>query len=146
MASPDYEPDLHEEELEQTQQTQLSTQQYSQSEAEQPDPTAHLWGFLLPCSPRLMQLDFWRMKPTYTIGRGHDNAIRLPGMRISAFILLREYSLACILTLWTRLVLRQQTLHHSVGRERSNLSGRRQGSVHKWNLRTLNTEQCCPDL
>ncbi|KAF9650876.1 kinase-like protein [Thelephora ganbajun] len=83
MASPDYQPDLQEEELEQTQQTQLSTQQYSQTEADQPDTDTHLWGFLLPCSPRLRQLDFWRMQPTYTIGRGHDNAIRLPGMRIS---------------------------------------------------------------
>lgn len=82
MASPDYQPDLQEEELEQTQQTQLSTQQYSQS-AEQPETNAHLWGFLLPCSPRLKQLDFWRVQPTYAIGRGQDNAIRLPGMRIS---------------------------------------------------------------
>ena len=87
MASPDYQPDLHEEEPEQTQQTQLSTQQYSQSEPDQPDANAHLWGFLLPCSPRLKQLDFWRIQPTYTIGRGQDNAIRLPGMRISAFML-----------------------------------------------------------
>ena len=112
MASPDYQPDLPEEELEQTQQTQLSTQQ---SEAEHHDPTAHLWGFLLPCSPRLNQLDFWRAQPTYTIGRGHDNAIRLPGMRISAFILLRRYSLTRVLTPWMHLILRQQALHHPVG-------------------------------
>ena len=93
MSSPDYQPDFQEEELEQTQQTQLSTQQHSQPEAEQADTNAHLWGFLLPCSPRLNQLDFWRLHPTYTIGRGHDNAIRLPGMRISAFILLRQRQL-----------------------------------------------------
>lgn len=93
MASSDYQPDLYEEELEQTQQTQLSTQQYSQAEADQPDANGHLWGFLLPCSPRLKQLDFWRIQPTYTIGRGHDNAIRLPGMRISACILLRRHLL-----------------------------------------------------
>ena len=85
MASPDYQPDFQEEEPEQTQQTQLSTQQHSQPEADLVDTNGHLWGFLLPCSPRLKQLDFWRIQPTYTIGRGHDNAIRLPGMRISAF-------------------------------------------------------------
>ena len=106
MASPDYQQDSHEEELEQTQQTQLSTQQYSQTEADKVDSEAHLWGFLLPCSPRLKQLDFWRIQPTYTIGRGHDNAIRLPGMRISAFTLLRPSPLTRILTLWTRFVLR----------------------------------------
>lgn len=82
MSSPSYQPDLQEEELEQTQQTQLSTQQYSQA-AEHQDPSGHLWGFLLPCSPRLKQLEFWRSQPSYTIGRGHDNAIRLPGPRIS---------------------------------------------------------------
>ena len=106
MASPDYQPDLHEEELEQTQQTQLSTQQYSQSEADKTDSEAHLWGFLLPCSPRLSQLDFWRIHPTYTVGRGHDNAIRLPGMRISMFTLLPRRSLTRVLNLWTRPVLR----------------------------------------
>jgi serine/threonine/tyrosine protein kinase RAD53 len=88
MASPDYQSDLQEEELEQTQQTQLSTQQYSQS-VEQPEANSHLWGFLLPCSPRLKQLEFWRMQPTYAISRGQDNAIRLPGMRISALTPLR---------------------------------------------------------
>jgi len=102
MASPDYEPDLHEEELEQTQQTQLSTQQ---SETEPHDPTGHLWGFLLPCSPRLKQVDFWRARPTYTIGRGHDNEIRLPGMRISASIILPQCSLTCSDAL-TRPILR----------------------------------------
>jgi hypothetical protein len=96
MATPDYQPDFQEEELEQTQQTQLSTQQYSQPEADQVDSNTHLWGFLLPCSPRLRQLDFWRIQPTYTIGRGQDNAIRLPGMRISAFMFLRRRSLTRI--------------------------------------------------
>ena len=91
MSSPSYpEPDPQEEELEQTQQTQLATQQYSQSTPEVQDASTHLWGFLLPCSPRLKQLDFWRVQPTYTIGRGHDNAIRLPGVRISASIPLRR--------------------------------------------------------
>ena len=92
MPSPYYQPDLQEE-LEQTQQTQLSTQQYSEPEVEQADHDAHLWGFLLPCSPRLSQVDFWRQHPSYTIGRGHDNAIRLPGMRISAFLLPRRRQL-----------------------------------------------------
>lgn len=95
MASADYQPDLYEEELEQTQQTQLSTQQHSQPGAEQHDRDAHLWGFLLPCSPRLKQLEFWRGHPTYTIGRGHDNAIRLPGPRISAFTDLSVFIDAC---------------------------------------------------
>lgn len=99
MSSPSPYSDLQEqqEELAQTQQTQLSTQQYSQSTPEQHDATGHLWGFLFPCSPRLRQLDFWRTQPSYTIGRGHDNAIRLPGMRISASILLRRRSSTRIL-------------------------------------------------
>lgn len=77
----------------------------------------------------------------YTIGRGHDNAIRLPGMRISAFTLLRLCSSARVLTFWTHPIPRQQALYHPVGRKGSKLR-RGQGSFYKWNLRTLSSERC----
>lgn len=142
MSSPSsYEPDFQEDEPEQTQQTQLSTQQYSQSAAEETDSNSHLWGFLLPCSPRLRHLEFWRSRRSYMIGRGNDSEIRLLGPRISASILFRRCPLAHFLTLWTRSVIRQQTLHYPVGWGGCKLcSGHRH--VNEWDLCTLDTERC----
>lgn len=73
-------PAVPESEEASTQQATQSTQPYSQ-----PDPALddHLWGFLLPCSPTLNRIDFWRIKPNCTIGRAPENQVTLPGMRIS---------------------------------------------------------------
>jgi serine/threonine/tyrosine protein kinase RAD53 len=61
--------------------TQQATQAYSQPESGQVN--GHLWGFLLPCSPKLHQIDFWKIQPSVEIGRSTDNLVQLPGMRIS---------------------------------------------------------------
>ncbi|KAI0762162.1 Pkinase-domain-containing protein [Trametes elegans] len=75
-------------------QTQQQTQ--STQEASQPEyiVDAHLWGFLIPCSPILRRIDFQKIKPKYQIGRnteGHRNDIILPGMKISNFHCIIEW-------------------------------------------------------
>ena|ERR1700722_1139938 len=50
-----------------------STQQASQLPV--PPSDAHLWGYLQPCNTQLPRIDFWKMKPCYTIGRNNDSAI-----------------------------------------------------------------------
>ena len=67
-----------------TQETQQATQIASQSERA---VDAHLWGFLIPCSPTLIRIDFSRVRPTYKIGRNPNpafgNDLIFPGMKIS---------------------------------------------------------------
>jgi ser/thr/tyr protein kinase RAD53 len=73
-----------------TQQTDQPTQLVSQ-EQQQTAMDAHLWGFLIPCSPELMRVDFMRIKQTYRVGRnageGFGNDIIFPGMKISACLI-----------------------------------------------------------
>ncbi|KAI0338234.1 kinase-like protein [Trametopsis cervina] len=68
-----------------TQQTQQATQMSSQDQQVSVD--SHLWGFLIPCSPELIRVDFSRMRPTYKVGRNENpafgNDLILPGMKIS---------------------------------------------------------------
>ncbi|KAI0692039.1 kinase-like domain-containing protein [Cytidiella melzeri] len=68
-----------------TQQTQQATQLASQEQQVSMD--SHLWGFLIPCSPEMMRVDFSRVRPTYKVGRNHNptfgNDLILPGMKIS---------------------------------------------------------------
>ncbi|KAF9566802.1 Pkinase-domain-containing protein [Agrocybe pediades] len=67
-----------------TQPTQ-STQQASQASQDQTvNVDAHLWGYLLPCSASLTRIDFWRVHPTYCIGRNSNlNQVVLPGFKVS---------------------------------------------------------------
>ena len=44
----------------------------------------HLWGYLQPCSKELTRLDFWKAKPTYTIGRSRECSMTLTGFKVSA--------------------------------------------------------------
>ncbi|KAI0088050.1 kinase-like domain-containing protein [Irpex rosettiformis] len=68
-----------------TQETQQATQLASQETPNSLD--AHLWGFLIPCSPTLIRIDFSRVRPTYKIGRNpgpsFGNDLIFPGMKIS---------------------------------------------------------------
>ncbi|KAF8151680.1 hypothetical protein B0H34DRAFT_136605 [Crassisporium funariophilum] len=46
----------------------------------------HLWGYLRPFNPALPRIDFWELKPRYTIGRSRDvevNDISFPGPEMS---------------------------------------------------------------
>ena len=80
------------EEEEQTQ-TQ-STQQASQPQVVSRD--SHLWGYLIPCSPGLRQIDFWKIHPRYAIGRNPDlNQVILPGFKVSKYAV----------PFWSRLLL-----------------------------------------
>lgn len=73
-----------------TQETQQATQLASQEQQMSMD--AHLWGFLIPCSPNLLRIDFSRVRPTYKIGRNANpvfgNDLIFPGMKISECIYL----------------------------------------------------------
>jgi serine/threonine/tyrosine protein kinase RAD53 len=53
----------------------------------------HLWGYLQPCSNDLTRLDFWKIKPSYTIGRGAESSIILPGIKVSECIFSQFHSL-----------------------------------------------------
>ncbi|KAF8147709.1 kinase-like domain-containing protein [Crassisporium funariophilum] len=45
---------------------------------------AHLWGYLQPLNPALARLDFWKIRPRYTIGRAPaSNDVVFPGPIIS---------------------------------------------------------------
>ncbi|KAI0930029.1 hypothetical protein AcV5_006838 [Taiwanofungus camphoratus] len=70
-----------------SQQNTQSTQQASQPDYHAVD--AHLWGYLQPCSSRLVRVDFLKIKSMYTVGRNGDpqngNDIVFPGMKISNF-------------------------------------------------------------
>jgi serine/threonine/tyrosine protein kinase RAD53 len=67
----------------QTQQTQ-QTEQLSQLNSTTMD--GHLWGFLQPCSAALARIDFWKLSPTYTIGRNQDcNNVVLHGLKVSEY-------------------------------------------------------------
>ncbi|KAG8214139.1 kinase-like domain-containing protein [Butyriboletus roseoflavus] len=66
---------------EQTQQATQSTQ-HSGSQAAG-DVHSHLWGFLQPCSTLLKRIDFFKIQPIVSIGRGEQNEIILPGGKVS---------------------------------------------------------------
>ncbi|KAF8200853.1 CAMK/RAD53 protein kinase [Pholiota molesta] len=80
----DHDEDAYDEDSQESEQTQTqSTQQGSQ----QPDPVvdSHLWGYLQPCSAALTRIDFWRVHPSYTIGRNtENNQVVLPGFKVSS--------------------------------------------------------------
>jgi serine/threonine/tyrosine protein kinase RAD53 len=60
---------------------QATQEQYFPS---QPIPVdGHLWGFLQPCNAALKRIDFLKMNPTYTIGRGAGNDFLLEGFKVS---------------------------------------------------------------
>ncbi|KAJ3553328.1 hypothetical protein NM688_g3677 [Phlebia brevispora] len=63
--------------------TQVATQVASQDPMRQPD--LHLWGYLIPCNPRLRRLDFLKSQPEYRIGRNKQvgNDFTFPGMKVS---------------------------------------------------------------
>lgn len=69
--------------------TQVDSQQATQlsEPASQRPSEAHLWGYLVPCSPQLRRIDFSRDKHQYKIGRNRDEYIGndhvLSGMKIS---------------------------------------------------------------
>lgn len=68
--------------------SQQATQPFSQITASQGGPDAvndHIWGFFLPCSPRLNRIDFFKIQPTYLIGRGNEAHVKLPGLKISEY-------------------------------------------------------------
>lgn len=79
----DHDEDAYDEDSQESEQTQTqSTQQASQA----PDPVvdSHLWGYLQPCSAALTRIDFWRMHPSYNIGRNtENNQVVLPGFKVS---------------------------------------------------------------
>ena len=90
---------MNDERVDESEQQTQSTQQASQ-------PTtsgaldAHLWGYLQPCSSALARIDFWKIKPKYTIGRNTEsNNIVLPGMKISELNLPPSLSLGSSLTM-----------------------------------------------
>lgn len=67
-----------------TQQTTQATQEASQQDGSIID--AHLWGYLLPCNPKLHRIDFHKLRKTYSIGRNAEsgqNDIIFPGPKIS---------------------------------------------------------------
>ena len=57
-----------------------STQQDPQSQM-----ITHRWGYLQPCNASLTRIDFWKIYPKYTIGRGQTELtqIILPGLKVS---------------------------------------------------------------
>lgn len=72
-------------------QTQPITQPQSQSQPTT-QPTngrdeRHLWGYLMPCSPDINRVDFFKLLPRYEIGRDVKNKVVLPGAKISELIL-----------------------------------------------------------
>lgn len=67
-----------------TQQATQATQEASQQDSSVID--AHLWGYLLPCNPKLHRIDFHKLRNTYCIGRNSEsgqNDIIFPGLKIS---------------------------------------------------------------
>ncbi|KAJ3510201.1 hypothetical protein NMY22_g16043 [Coprinellus aureogranulatus] len=72
-------------ELQETQQTQQSSQQTqpAESQGSQQNRDQHCWGYLQPVNGELARIDFWKTRPSYTIGRHHANVIVLPGFKIS---------------------------------------------------------------
>src|ERR1700722_7600837 len=67
----------------QTQSTQTASQPINNTVLD-----GHLWGFLQPCSASLTRIDFWRLSPTYSVGRNEGNDVVLPGFKISSYPLL----------------------------------------------------------
>jgi ser/thr/tyr protein kinase RAD53 len=72
--------------------TQAETQQATQlSEpgGSQRPSEAHLWGYLIPCSPQQRRIDFSKDKKSYRIGRNREaqsgNDHILLGMKISEY-------------------------------------------------------------
>jgi len=71
--------ELVDESEQQTQSTQQASQPTTSGTID-----SHLWGYLQPCSGALARIDFWKIKPKYTIGRNTEqNHIVLPGLKIS---------------------------------------------------------------
>lgn len=69
-----------------TQPATQSTQEYSQTNGARPNED-HLWGYLHPCSSVLHRIDFWKLNPSYTVGRHPtQNQVVMPGLKISAFL------------------------------------------------------------
>lgn len=73
-----YTDDANDDSQEQTQPTQQASQPLNTALDE------HLWGYLQPCSSALTRIDFWKIRPRYTIGRNiQENQVVLPGFKIS---------------------------------------------------------------
>lgn len=73
-----YTDDANDDSQEQTQSTQQASQPLNTALDE------HLWGYLQPCSSALTRIDFWKIRPRYTIGRNiQENQVVLPGFKIS---------------------------------------------------------------
>lgn len=62
--------------------TQLASQQVQEA-SQQVTANAHLWGALIPTSPTLSRLDFWRGEPSYTFGRHNSCSYVLRSPKIS---------------------------------------------------------------
>jgi serine/threonine/tyrosine protein kinase RAD53 len=68
----------------QTQQTQESSQSSPPlSESQSYAANASFWGYLQPNNDALARLDFFKVRPSYTIGRHPSNTIVLPGFKVS---------------------------------------------------------------
>ncbi|KAL0956927.1 hypothetical protein HGRIS_003031 [Hohenbuehelia grisea] len=67
-----------------TQPQTQSTQPASQSQSSQQD--VHLWGYLQPCNPELVRIEFFKVNPKVTIGRNpENNIVVLPGFKVSNY-------------------------------------------------------------
>lgn len=69
-------------------QTQPQTQSQTQPSTQPIGPDEqYLWGYLMPCSTKILRIDFFKLRPRYTIGRDNaSNAVVLPGVKISEYI------------------------------------------------------------
>jgi hypothetical protein len=73
--------------------SQTGATQSTQQASQQPEMEGHLWGYLQPCSTKLTRIDFWKVRPSYKIGRMDDrerpvNDIVMPGMKISKLLII----------------------------------------------------------
>ena len=71
-------------EIVETQPDEIPTQIASQ---ESRLPEEHLWGYLIPCNPKAIRLDFMKAQLEYRIGRNKSvgNDFVLPGMKVSEY-------------------------------------------------------------
>jgi ser/thr/tyr protein kinase RAD53 len=76
--------------------SQTGATQSTQQASQQPEMEGHLWGYLQPCSTKLTRIDFWKVRPSYKIGRMDDDTVNdlvLPGMKISKLLITRLCSI-----------------------------------------------------
>jgi serine/threonine/tyrosine protein kinase RAD53 len=64
----------------------VATQETQQRNAPPEAADAHLWGYLQPCRAEVCRMDFWRIQPSYNIGRNTAMDLVLPGVKVSAYI------------------------------------------------------------